>query len=636
MSFDISAQRADEERLSLSERRYRALVESTGALVWSADANGEIRPSGGEWERFTGAPPDMLSGWGWLDFIHPDDRDRIRESWLDAVKQGVATTLIFRMQRLDGVYRTVQAHAAPLHDSRGNLQEWFGTTTDVTAQYEAQAAIEARSLRLTVAMQAAKIHIVSLELTTWTLHFETGSEPLVDETITYDTALARVHPDDAGTLDRYLQRLSSGEDPGGPFEFRMRNVHSERWMQGSALLQRDNHGEPLRIIGCLIDITDRKSMELALREAGRRKDEFLAMLAHELRNPLAPMRTAIALLHKDREVQPNTRELISLMSRQVEHMTRIVDHLLEVSRITQGRIALQLEPILVGTAVYHAVEAIAGMVESRAQHIAVDVTDVTTWVCGDVTRLSQILVNVLNNASKYTPEQGRITVSVHADDASVSIVIADTGTGISADLLPKVFELFSQGERTLDRSNGGLGIGLSLVKKLVEMHKGTITVHSPGPGLGTTVTIRLPRLHHHERHSAHPLSDNNASETRQALRILVVDDNRDAADSLAMLCESEGHVARVAYSSEQALEAAAPFDPDVALLDIGLPDIDGYELARRLRRKGESSPLLIAVTGYGQAEDRLRAQSAGFDYHFVKPVNVESLLKLFVSLTVKQ
>jgi CheY-like chemotaxis protein len=216
----------------------------------------------------------------------------------------------------------------------------------------------------------------------------------------------------------------------------------------------------------------------------------------------------------------------------------------------------------------------------------------------------------------------------------VSIVIADTGTGISEDLLPKVFELFSQGERTLDRSNGGLGIGLSLVKKLVEMHKGTISVQSPGPGLGTTVTIRLPRLHHHERHSALALTESGVREGRTALRILVVDDNRDAADSLAMLCESEGHVARVAYSSSEALDAAPQLQPDVALLDIGLPDIDGYELARRLRRKGETMPLLIAITGYGQAEDRLRAQSAGFDYHFVKPVNVDSLLKLLSSLTV--
>ncbi|SAL25234.1 PAS/PAC sensor hybrid histidine kinase [Caballeronia arvi] len=634
VSFDISAQRADEERLSLSERRYRALVETTGALVWSADANGEILPSGGEWEQFTGTPPETLSGWGWLDYIHPDDRERTHHAWLEALREGAARTLTFRMYRHDGAYRMVEAHAAPLYDDKGRLQEWFGTTTDVTPRYEAQAAIEARSLRLTVAMQAANIHIASLELATWTLSLETGGERQITETLSYEAALARVHPDDSATLDRYVRSLANGENPQGHFEFRVRNKHGEQWMQGSALLQRNKEGEPLRIIGSVIDITERKHMELMLREAGRRKDEFLAMLAHELRNPLAPLRTAIALLQKNKDDETQLHELIDLMRRQVEHMTRIVDDLLEVSRITQGRIALQLEPILVGTAVYHAVEAIAGMIESRSQNIQVDVSDATTWVCGDPTRLSQILVNVLNNASKYTPEEGRITVSVQADDGSVSIVIADTGTGISADLLPKVFELFSQGERTLDRSNGGLGIGLSLVKKLVEMHKGTITVQSPGPGLGTTVTVRLPRLHHHERHSALALSETSLREARTALRILVVDDNRDAADSLAMLCESEGHVARVAYSSAEALESAPLLQPDVALLDIGLPDVDGYELARRLRRKGDTMPLLIAITGYGQAEDRLRAQSAGFDYHFVKPVNVDSLLKLLSSLTV--
>ncbi|KMQ80466.1 Chemotaxis protein methyltransferase CheR [Candidatus Burkholderia pumila] len=556
VTFDISMQRADEERLSLSERRYRALVESTSALVWSADANGKIRPSNSEWERFTGTPREKLSGWGWLEFTYPDDRERIYAAWLDAIREGVGITLTFRMRQRDQDYRIVQAHAAPLYDEQGQLQEWewFGTTTDVTPQYEAQAAIEARSLRLTVAMQAAKIHILSIELKSRTLLFETDGEPQVSETLTYDAALARVHPDDSATLDRYLRHLAAGEEPSGLFEFRVQNnPHREQWMQGSALLQRDANGEPLRIIGCLIDITDRKLMELMLREAGRRKDEFLAMLAHELRNPLAPLRIVIALLQKDDDMHTHRRELVSLMSRQVEHMTRIVDDLLEVSRITQGRIALQLEPILVGTAVYHAVEAIAGMMESRAQHIAVDVTDTTAWVCGDVTRLSQILVNVLNNASKYTPEMGRITVSTNANDEHVAIVIADTGTGISADLLPKVFELFSQSESTLDRSNGGLVIGLSLVKKLIEMHKGTITVQSPGPGLGMTVTVRLPRLHHHERYSALALSDTDAPahEKHQALRILVVYDNRDAADSLAMLCESEGHVAQVIYSSSE-------------------------------------------------------------------------------------
>jgi CheY-like chemotaxis protein len=350
------------------------------------------------------------------------------------------------------------------------------------------------------------------------------------------------------------------------------------------------------------------------------------MLAHELRNPLAPLRTAIALMQKDEPRKEREQDLIGLMQRQVEHMTHIVDDLLEVSRITQGRIALKREPILVCTAVYHAVEAVAGMAQARAQRMNVQ-ADATSWICGDGTRVSQILVNILNNASKYTPEGGSISVTAQADDAWVSIVIEDTGSGISSDLLPKIFDLFSQGERTLDRSEGGLGIGLSLVKKLVEMHDGRIAVQSPGPGLGTTVTVDLPRLHHHEPHSGAALSALDAPSEGAVRRILIVDDNRDAADSLAMLCETENHITRVAYSSMEALDAARDFRPDVALLDIGLPEMDGYELARRLRQKGGTAPLLIAITGYGQAEDRIRAQEAGFDLHFVKPVNVESLLK---------
>jgi PAS domain S-box-containing protein len=605
-------------------------------LVWSADANGDIRPTSESWGKFTGATPDRIRNWGWLDFVHPDDRDRARNGWLDIAAKGKAGTMTFRMRRYDGAWRVVQAHAAPLYDGNDTIQEWFGTTTDVTAQHDAQAAIEARSLRLMVAMRAAEITIVSLDLTTRTLSFEAGSEPRIGDDLTYDEALSRVHPDDAPALEHYVRELSAGRHPSAHFEFRVQDPRGEQWMEGSALLQRGADGKPLRLIASIIDITDRKRMELMLRETDRRKDEFLAMLAHELRNPLAPIRTAIALLEKQNPqspIHPRSADLIELMRRQTEHMTRIVDDLLEVSRITQGRIALQLEPILVGTAVYHAVEAIAASVEARGQPMHVDVADATAWVRGDATRISQILVNILNNASKYTPHGGRIAISAQADEDWVSIVTTDTGTGISADLLPKVFELFAQGERTLDRSNGGLGIGLSLVKKLVELHDGTITVESEGPGCGTTVTVRLPRLYHHERHAALALSEPVSATAARALRILIVDDNRDAADSLTMLCESEGHATRAAYSSVEALDAAGQFRPDVALLDIGLPDIDGYELARRLRAKGETSPLLIAITGYGQAEDRLRAQSAGFDYHFVKPVNIDSLLKLLSSLT---
>jgi PAS domain S-box-containing protein len=643
VTFDISEQRESDERLSLSERRYRALVESTDALVWSASPQGGVHVDPAQWERFTGLQlPDELET-GWLEAVHPDDRATAQNTWLHALSQRLAETEFFRMRRPDGIYRMVSAQAVPLYGTDGSLQEWFGTTTDVHSQHEARAAIEERNLRLTVAMQAAKMTIVSLDLANWSIALEgdltresnaqyAGNVPPVREMHTYQAAMARVHPDDSDKLDQYIRQLANGGEPGPHFEFRISHESGERWMEGSALLQRREDGKPLRIIGSLINITERKNMELMLRETDKRKDEFLAMLAHELRNPLAPLRTAIALLQKASVADPHVIDLVDLMQRQVEHMTRIVDDLLEVSRITQGRITLKQEEILVGSAVYGAVEAIASMVEARAQQIEVDVPEATTWVLGDPTRLSQILVNILNNASKYTPEGGRIAIRVRADGEFVSIVIEDTGTGISADLLPNVFELFSQGDRTLDRSNGGLGIGLSLVRKLVEMHAGTITVESPGPGCGTTVTVRLPRLHHHERHFPSVPVVSKIHEASDKRRILIVDDNRDAADSLAMLCETDAHETCVAYASAEALECAQTFRPDVALLDIGLPDIDGYELATRLRHKGETHPVLIAITGYGQADDRLRAQTAGFDYHFVKPVDVEKLLSLLASL----
>jgi PAS domain S-box-containing protein len=638
VTFDISAQRESDERLSMSERRYRALVEATTALVWSADANGDILLSESQWQRFTGRPPESHAGSGWLEAVHPDDREEARRQWTQSVERQTLHDFTFRMRRHDGVYRMVRAYAAPLYDENNRLQEWFGTTTDVTGQYEAKAAIEERNLRLSVAMDAANMTIVSLDLPTWSLSWEggLGSTNLCQSgTLSYGAALNYVHAEDRAGLDTFLTHLSSGQETDFQFEFRLLLDGGERWMHGSALLYRTPQGIPLRIIVSLIDITDRKRMELMLRETDRRKDEFLAMLAHELRNPLAPLRTAIALMQKTGLTDLKAQDLVGLMQRQVEHMTRIVDDLLEVSRITQGHITLKQEPIFVGSAVYGAVEAVADMVEGRQQRLEVSVPTGMTWVYGDPTRLSQILVNILNNASKYTPEGGRIAAGVRADEDQVTITIEDTGTGISADLLPNVFELFSQGERTLDRSNGGLGIGLSLVKKLVEMHDGKISVRSPGPGMGTTVTVRLPRLHQHERHPAHPplTTPAIASLTGHAgLRILIVDDNRDAADSLALLCESETHTTQVAYTSYEAISLAQNFLPDVALLDIGLPDIDGYELATRLRHKGAKVPLLIAITGYGQAEDRLRAQVAGFDYHFVKPVNLEDLLNLLSTL----
>jgi PAS domain S-box-containing protein len=619
-----------------SERRLRAAFQAARMGGWEWNMQTRIVHMTAELAKIYGLPEGVEAATieELSERVAREGREAYHRKLDEFLRRRAPFELDYRLGEQSAPCRWLRMRGHPEYDAEGRLIRVYGVTFDISEQRikeeqlrKAQAAIEARSLRLRAAMQAAKLRIVTLDLSDWTVTMENGSERHRIAPMPYESVLSRVHADDRVSLDRYIRRLADGEAPRANFEFRIQHAAREQWVGGSALLQRSEAGEPLRIIGSILDITRRKRLELMLRESSRRKDEFLAMLAHELRNPLAPLRTAIALMQKAAPPHEREPDLLGLMQRQAEHMTRIVDDLLEVSRITQGRIALKYEPILVCTAVYHAVESVAPLVEARSQQIHLEVPDATSWICADATRMSQILVNILNNASKYTPEGGSIRITANADAEWVSIVIADTGSGVSPELLPHIFDLFSQGERTLDRSEGGLGIGLSLVKKLVEMHDGRISVQSPGPGLGTSVTVDIPRLHHHERHAGAALSILDAPRDTSMRRILVVDDNRDAADSLAMLCETENHLTQVAYTSAQALEAAQVFKPNVALLDIGLPGMDGYELAGALRAQSDSPLLLIAITGYGQAEDRARAQAAGFDLHFVKPVKVESLLK---------
>ena len=331
-----------------------------------------------------------------------------------------------------------------------------------------------------------------------------------------------------------------------------------------------------------------------------------------------------------------------MMSRQIEHMTHLVDDLLEVSRITQGRIVLQRELVPVDVALQRAEEATTDLMRARGQTLTLYIKTPNMYVFVDRNRFAQILVNVLNNASKYSPDGACINISAYSIRQTVHIDIVDNGSGITADLMPNVFDLFSQGTRTLDRSEGGLGIGLSIVKRLVDMQDGDIEIRSAGANQGTTVAMQFPRMsfsgslaadEHHDKHSlAHGTRHAHRPPQARHLRILVVDDNRDAADSLAMLCQTDEHIAYTAYSAYEALAIAPQFAPDLVLLDIGLPEMNGYELAARLRECCPQPPLLIAVTGYGQDEDRLRSQQAGFAHHFVKPIDVHKLLHLLTTL----
>ncbi|GAA3975051.1 hypothetical protein GCM10022278_35040 [Allohahella marinimesophila] len=382
------------------------------------------------------------------------------------------------------------------------------------------------------------------------------------------------------------------------------------------------------------DVTQRKRIVERLKEADQRKDEFLAMLAHELRNPLAPISAAADLL-QSRQVDPaRAQQTSEIISRQVNHMTSLVDDLMDVSRVTRGLISLADEILDAETVVAAAVEQVRPLIEARQHEIEVQVVREQIWVKGDRKRLVQVLSNLLNNAAKYTPEGGRIRISAEAQGTDAVFVVSDNGIGIVPELIPSAFELFTQAKRSSDRSPGGLGIGLALVKRLVELHGGNVDAESQATGEGSVFTVRLPRVQPESNAASHTSEMNQGSNESSALKILVVDDNKDAADMLAMLLEAAGHDVSVEHSSESALTRASTEVPDVCLLDIGLPDMDGNELARQLRAQpGTSKSTLIAVTGYGQERDRQQTTAAGFAHHFVKPVNVSELMSLLASLS---
>jgi PAS domain S-box-containing protein len=369
------------------------------------------------------------------------------------------------------------------------------------------------------------------------------------------------------------------------------------------------------------DISAHVQARLALEAADRQKNEFLAMLAHELRNPLAPIRNAGELLSRTLPMDSTTQSVVAMVKRQVTQLTRLVDDLLDVSRITQGRVELQRQPLDLSGVVSQAIETAEPLFQAKSHQVSIVSSYQALQVNGDRARLVQCVVNVLTNAAKYTDAGGNIRLETRRDGRDAVIAIVDSGAGISPDFLPRVFDLFVQGERTLDRSLGGLGIGLSVARRLIEMHGGQLTAASAGLGQGSTFEIRLPLL---LRQSA-PARDPAAFKA-EPRRILIVDDNLDAANSLALVLSLDGHVAEAIYCARDALDRAPGFEPDVVLLDIGLPEMDGYEVARRLRALPVSKPVrLIALTGYGQAEDVRRAREVGFDAHLVKPVDFAAL-----------
>ena len=371
-----------------------------------------------------------------------------------------------------------------------------------------------------------------------------------------------------------------------------------------------------------------------VQEADRHKNDFLSMLAHELRNPLAPIRNAVHILRLQGSVDPEVRAVHDIVDRQVQQMVRLVDDLLDLSRITRGKIRLQTEYVDMAVVIARAVETSRPLIDARRHELTVTLPPEPLGVRGDPVRLAQVLSNLLNNAAKYTEEGGHIWLTTERKDGTITLRVRDNGIGIPPEMLSSIFELFTQVDRSLDRAQGGLGIGLTLVHKLVEMHGGQVEAYSDGPGRGSEFVVYLPVL------AEAPPTSNGAPQAParpRRSRVLIVDDNMDAARSLSMVLEIGGHDVRTCYDGAAALEETEEFRPEIVLLDIGLPGMDGFEVARRLRQMPLSpQPFLVALTGYGQADDIRRSREAGFDHHLVKPADPETLASLFASLTARE
>ncbi|WP_338767381.1 ATP-binding protein [Massilia sp. METH4] len=396
---------------------------------------------------------------------------------------------------------------------------------------------------------------------------------------------------------------------------------------------RDHRGAVYGIFVEGSDVTEAVQAMRALQEANSRKDEFLAMLAHELRNPLAPIAAAAELLRLGMPDAGRIEKTGAVITRQVEHMRKLVDDLLDVSRVTRGLVTLRRETLDLCAIVGEAVEQGAALMQAKRHRVHVELPDQRPWVNGDRTRLIQVLSNLLNNAARYTLDGGQVTVGVAVEGNDVRVTVEDTGIGIPPSLLPHVFDLFTQAERSPDRSQGGLGLGLALVKSLVELQGGRVSAHSAGMGQGSRFTICLPRV---ERPEGAAREQAEGEQIRGTLRrhLVVVDDNADAAQMLALLLETAGHSVNVCNDARQALDAVVTSPPALLFVDIGLPGMDGYELVHRLRRMPETAKAcIVAITGYGTPQDRARALDAGFDEHLVKPVDPKALYGILARLS---
>jgi PAS domain S-box-containing protein len=630
---------------------FRVLTEYSSDAMTLIDLEGTILYSTPTSRRVLGYEPNEFIGRSGFELVHPDDEQRIRGRLAELVHEpSNRITVEMRVRHKDSSWRWMECVGTNLL-SEPSVHALAVSYRDVTERRRAHEALRERAEEIETLVELLPMGVFIAHdpecrrITGNRAGYEMLRQPV-------GTNLSQSAP--AGEKPPFVAQREGRIVP--PEELPMqcaargmevRDVEVEFVYSdgavcnlfGSASPLYDSRGQVRGCVAAFLDITERKKLDAELRrrleqlaEADRLKDEFLAMLGHELRNPLAPIVNALALLRSQAADASNAARARETVERQVQVLVRLVDDLLDVGRITRGKIQLHRRSVDLALVLCQAVESAHPLIHANDHHLAVSLPEGPIPVFGDPTRLEQVFANLLNNAAKYTEPGGSIRLEVERLDGEVVVRVHDNGLGIPGPVLPYVFDLFTQADRTLDRSQGGLGIGLTLVKALVEMHGGGVTAQSEGPGRGSEFTVRLPL-------SAAPvLAEETPGETEPApsatsLRVLVVDDNKDAAESLGALLRTWGHSARTVHDGPSAIRVAHSWAPEVVLLDIGLPGMSGHEVARQLRQGGgEQAPVLVAVTGYGQEDDRLRSLEAGFDLHWIKPVEPEALRTLLTTV----
>ena len=635
-----------------SEARYRlALVAGrmgswetdfiAGTRIWSEEGmalfglalEGGRGQVGGEADEYAAA-------------IHPEDRHHVPRfhALADTADSFPAA---YRIVRPDG--RTLWLEGRGLVVARrldGRAHRLVSIMADVSDRKQTEAVLGIERERLALALDAGQMGVFDVRLADeqiwWSRQMYTvfGVVP-GDFVPTREGITGLIHPHDRAA---FFQGRDDAIARRQPFVLEFRLVGSDgavRWISHRGLVEHDAEGRPMRSFGVAADITERKQAEQALRDADRNKDRFIATLAHELRNPLAPIRNALGVFREEALASERTSWCREVIERQVAQMAHLLDDLLDVSRISGGRLQLRPARIAMADVIAQAVEIARPVVDAFDHTLTVDDAPRDHGLEGDLTRLAQVFSNLLINAAKYTPAGGRIGVHFRVDGAVLETTVADTGIGIASELLPEVFDLFGRARLPpLERPESGLGLGLSLARSLVEMHGGRIEARSRGAGSGSEFVVRLPLAAAVD--AAGPVADPAFAEAASAAggtrrRVLVADDLRDSADTLGMLIESMGHEVHVAYDGAAAVHVVESVRPEVALLDLGMPELDGYEACRLIRRTAWGKRMtLIAQTGWGRDDDRARTRDAGFDHHVVKPVDPEALEALLRGLPPQQ